>query len=349
MKVDVDFCSSMFLLYRTLYPYNICFNSKYEPEIFQENENRLAVYNSFELESLLKQKVQEVCNNGKACLALSGGIDSAILAKFMPKGATAYTFRCVVPGVKVTDETARASYYAKECGLKHKIVDIYWDDMEKFAPELMKHKGAPIHSIEVQIAKAALEAKKDGFDTVIFGESADVNFGGHDGLLSKDYYVSEFLERFAFVMPYKVLKKPQIYLDPVLKYSDNGNVDVHEFVRHQYYCESMGSYQNASKYAKMGFSAPYSESFLGTPLDYYAVRHGRSKYFVRDIFERLYPNVEIPKKIPMPRPMDEWLQNWDGPKRGEFIENCQSILTGDQKWMVWALEKFLDLIEDREY
>lgn len=50
-------------------------------------------------------------------LVLSGGIDSAILAKFMPKGSIAYTFKCVVPGVQVTDETVIASKYAQECGL----------------------------------------------------------------------------------------------------------------------------------------------------------------------------------------------------------------------------------------
>lgn len=37
----------------------------------------------------------------------------------------------------------------------------------------MRHKKAPIHSIEVQIYKADLQAKADGIDTIIFGEAAD--------------------------------------------------------------------------------------------------------------------------------------------------------------------------------
>ena len=62
---------------------------------------------------------------------------------------------------------------------------------------LMLNKGAPIHSIEVQICKAAMQAKEDGFDTLIFGESADVNFGGQDGLLSKDWSVPEYIDRYS--------------------------------------------------------------------------------------------------------------------------------------------------------
>ena len=114
---------------------------------------------------------------------MSGGIDSAIIAKYMPKGSTAYTFKCVVPGTEVTDESAQAAKYAKECGLKHKVIEIYWEDFVRFAPELMKHKGAPIHSIEVQIYKAALKAKEEGFERLIFGESSDVSYGGLSCLL----------------------------------------------------------------------------------------------------------------------------------------------------------------------
>ena len=69
------------------------------------------------------------------------------------------------------------------------------------------------------------------------------------------------------------------------------------------------------------------------------------KYLVREIFRRLYPNFVIPPKTPMPRPMNEWLKDWEGPKREEFWPHCTEGMTGDQKWLVWCLEKFLDMCD----
>ena len=343
MIVDKRYCMSSYLMFRTIYPQNRTFFENVNPKFFTENADRVPVKDSFELEKELRAQVEQVCQNHKTAIALSGGIDSAILAKFMPKGSTAYTFKCIVPGVNVVDETSVASQYAEECGLVHKVVEIYWNDFEKYATLLMKNKGLPIHSIEVQIYKAAMSAKSDGNDALIFGESADVNYGGFDGLLSKDWTISGYLERFSHLMPYKVLKEPRIINQPYIEYSNDGYMDIHEFNRHFYYCESMGSYTNAMESAGVIFSAPFSKTYLDTPLDYERVRNGENKYLIREIFERLYPGFVIPPKVPMPRPMNEWLKTWEGPKREEFLNNCVSELTGDQKWLVWCLEKFLNM------
>lgn len=247
---------------------------------------------------------------------------------------------------EVVDETKTAAKYAAECDLEHRVVEIFWEDFVQFAPLLMKNKGTPLHSIEIQSYKAALIAKADGFDTLIFGESADVNFFGVDGLLSKERTIGDYIERFSCLLPYKVLKHPIIINQPFIDYSANGKVDEHEFNRHVYYCESMGSYTNALKCAGILFSAPYSKTFMDIPLDYNKVRNGKNKYLVREVFERLYPDFVIPPKTPMPRPMNEWLEKWKGPKRGEFLPNCVEGLTGDQKWLVWCLERYLNLNEE---
>lgn len=345
MTADREFASSAFLIFRTLYPFkNITFSEKYIPKIYDENPDRKPVYNSFELEEELRKNIESAVNEG-ACIALSGGIDSAIMAKMMPKGSVAYTFQCVVPGAEVTDETQRAAMYAKECGLEHRIVQIYWENFQELAPKLMAYGGQPIHSIEVQIAKACLVAKSQGFRSMIFGESADINYGGLDSILSRDYSVSEFVERYSFLLPYKALKKPVMIMEPFLECETNGEIDVFKFLNHQNYCKSLGSYLNATGFAGINFVAPFSKTRLGVPLDFEKVRNGESKYFVREIFRRLYPGWEIPVKIPMPRPMNEWFKDWEGPKRDEFIPNCHRNLTGDQKWMVWALEKFLDMTD----
>lgn len=337
------YCMSSYLMLRTIYNHDYTFRKDIVPRFFEENSDRTPIENSYELEGVLKQYVDSACNSGKAALALSGGIDSAILAKYMPKGSVAYTFKCIVPGVQTVDESPAAAKYAKECGLEHRIVEIYWEDMRDLAPKLMKYKGAPIHSIEVQIYKAALQAKMDGFTTLVFGESSDVNYGGQDGLLSKDWTVPQYIERYSYLLPYKALKKSMIIDEPFEKYQRDGYIDAHEFNRHAYYVESMGSYTNACEVAGINLSAPFSKTYLGIPLDYTRIRSGENKYLVREVFHRLYPNFEIPRKVPMPRPMNEWMKDWNGPVRNEFWPHCVEQLTGDQKWLLWALEKFLDL------
>ena len=344
MIVDKRYCMSSFLMLRTISDHQHTFFEGVSPKFFEENHDRTPVTNSEELADILKKEVEIACDSGKAALALSGGIDSAILAKYMPKGSVAYTFKCVVPGIEVVDESLAAAKYAQECGLEHRIVEIYWEDMVELSQILMKNKGAPIHSIEVQILKAALQAKSDGFDTLIFGESSDVNFGGQDGLLSQDWTVPQYIERYSYLLPYKALKDSEIISEPFLKYSHDGMIDAHEFNRHAYYIESMGSYQNAMEVAGIRLCAPFTKTFMGIPMDYNRIRNGENKYFVREVFQRLYPDFTVPTKVPMPRPVNEWLKDWKGPKRDEFWPHCTDNMTGDQKWLVWVLEKFLDIV-----
>ena len=344
--VDKVYCMSSYLMLRTIADHNKRFSDKIKPKFFiHDSIERKPVFNSFELENELQQQIDRITSGHKAALALSGGIDSAILAHFMPKGSTVYTFKCIVPGVPVTDETTAAAKYAERCGLKQKIVEIYWEDFEKYAPILMKNKGAPIHSIEVQIYKASLQAKADGFDTIIFGESADLNYGGLSDLLSKDRTVGDFIQRYSYVLPYKALKEFVIPMETIVPYVRDGYVDVHEFCRNPFYIEAMGSYSNATETAKIRLETPYAHTFMGAPMDYKRLRNGENKYLVREIFNRLYDGFAIPPKTPMPRPMNEWLKYWRGPVRAEFWPCCSDDMTGDQKWLIYCLENFLNLMD----
>lgn len=334
MNLSINEMSS-FLMYRMTKPV--------ETQTIQSHfPNRIPVKDSFELEHHIKSRLQNI-NKGTTALALSGGIDSAILAKYMPKGSIAYTFKCVVPGVEVTDESIAAAKYAKECGLRHKIVEIYWEDFEKYADELMLQKGAPIHSIEVQIYKAALQAKEDGIDTLVFGEAADAVYGGLSGLLSRDWKVGEFIQRYSFLLPYLVLKNSELPIDPFKRWENNGYIDPHQFISNVFIQESVASYLNAAKLANIKLILPYPETYLAVGLDYNRIRAGENKYLVREVFQRLYPDFKVPPKTPMPRPMNEWFKNWNGPKSEIFWKNSVSELTGDQKWLVYILDKYLSM------
>lgn len=346
--IDKKYCMSSYLMLRTIADHSKAFSKYLPPRFYICDIERKPIYDSYELENELRYQIEQATADGKAALALSGGIDSAVLAKFMPKGSTVYTFKCIVPGVKVTDETIVAAKYAKECGLNHQVIEIYWNDFEKYTLPLMKHKGAPIHSIEVQIYKAALRAKEDGFTKLIFGESADLNFGGLSGLLSRDWTIGEFIKRYSYVMPFEVLKESQFVLDTILEFENDGYIDVHEFCRNPFFIEAMGSYENATSTAQIDLVTPYAHTYMGNSLDYNRIRSGENKYLVREIFNRLYKGFEVPPKTPMPRPMNEWLKNWEGPRRAEFWPHSTDHMSGDQKWLVHCLEEFLDLIEEEE-
>lgn len=347
MIEDKNYCMNSFLMYRTIADHTKTFKQGIKPKFFEEPKNRCKIHNSLELENYIKKYMKENVDD-KTALMLSGGIDSAILAYFMPKGSVAYTMRCIDPDsdVKYLDESESAKRIADICGLEHRIIDITWNDYKKFSPLLMEHKGAPIHSIEPQIYKTALQAKKDGFTKLIFGESADVIYGGLDKLLSKDWNFNDFCNRYIYADPTKILKNGKKDFTPFEKYrKDNNKIDFVSFIAEFFYAEGAGSYTNACELAGVQFLSPYNTSTLAVPLDLNRIRGGDSKYFVREVYRKLFPDVKMNKKNPMPRAVKEWLKEWNGPTREEFIPNCVQGLNGDEKWQVYILEQYLNQIE----
>lgn len=345
MEVDKQYCMSSYLMYRYVYDKDKSFQKDVRCQVENMTFPRVPVRTAEELLAAIKSRIEAACQDEKAVLALSGGMDSAILAKFMPEGAKAYTFRCIVPGKRVQDETCFAAHWAQVCGLEHEVVDIYWEDIADASKILMRYKGAPIHSIEAQIYLAAKKAKEDGAERFIFGENADIIYGGMNGLLAKDWLYAEFVERYTYIMPYRVLREPKMPLAPFHEFEFNGYIDGYDFTNKYFRQEALGTYQNACRAAGIALTVPYAETYLDEPIDYVRIRSGDTKYIIREAFKILYPQEKVPEKIPMPRPMDEWLAKWDGPKRSEFLPHCTDIMTGDQKWMVWSLEEYLNLIE----
>lgn len=344
--VNKEFCMSSYLMYRYIYDPSYRFEEHVPCRQVDLNFSRVPVRGSDSLYAALKTVVDAACADGKAALALSGGIDSAILARLVPAGTKAYTFRCVVPGVQVLDESLPAKHWAEINHLDHEIIDITWDDIVHAAEMCMRHKGAPVHSIEAQIYLAARKAACAGKTKLIFGENADIIYGGMNGLLAKDWLYSEFVERYTYVMPYKVLRNPMLLLEPYQNFERDGHIDGHDFINTYFRQEALGTYTNACETAGISFVGPYSLTYLDAPIDYARIRSGETKYIIRELFKTIYPDEEIPAKIPMPRPMNEWFSSWKGPVRAEFIPHSTDNMTGDQKWMVWCLEKYLDMIEE---
>ena len=290
------------------------------------------------------QRVFDSLKGEKLGICLSGGMDSAILASYM-SGCDAYTFR-FLGGEYQKEELARAEYYAKYYGLNLHYVDIDWNTVQNCLEPVMRSKHAPVHSIEPQLYQAALQAKADGVTRLIVGESSDLIFGGMDQLLSKDWTVEDFSKRYTFLDPALVLKEPEDMSYLYERYRQGEKIDFLQFMDDVFSRESSSSYYNAFKTADMPYTDPYALLRMADPLDLNRVRNGESKYLVRELMQIKYPEIPVPNKVPMPRPVDAYFKDWCGPKRPEFRRDIDmSQLTGNQKWQLYCLEQFLNMFD----
>ncbi len=345
MTVDPVYCASSFFQFRMIEDDDHIFAPGVYPRRFDIPEGRTPVHDSTELEVALKASVDKDLKSGKCALMLSSGIDSAILARMMPRGTKAYTLRCCAPGA--VDETSQAARYAEICGLDHEIIDITWDDYVRYTPGLLRHMGQPVHSIEPQIHKAALTAKAAGYDTLIFGETADIIYGGHSIQLCREFELDEYIVYHNFIDPRVVLKEGVIIREPYERHFVNGRMDVYGFLNDVHLRQSPNSYVDACSLADIRFSAPYLTTELAAPLDLARIRAGENKYLVRELFHRLYPDMGQPKKLPMPRALEQWMADYPGASRPEFYPGAGRDMSPDQKWYVYITEMFMNMVLDK--
>lgn len=342
--IDKNFCCSSFLAFRYIEKNNVDFfdNVKHVNAKVPSADECTIIRDEHDLNNELI-RIFQLNSDKKLGILLSGGMDSACLATYMPKGSDAYTFR-FLNGTYDTEELKRAEKFAEECGLKLHYVDIDWEIINECLLPVMKRKGAPVHSIEPQLYKAALQAKKDGIECLVIGDAADYVFYGMDGLLSKDWNFEEFKKRVIYVDPTEVLINP-VSMDYLFeKYRlPNNKIDFLKFYDESITEESYGSYENAFEAVDIEFIDPYEYMVMSEKVDLNRIRTGDSKYHIRNLYKLRYPNLPLPEKHPMPRPVDEYFKNWKGPIRKEFKKDIDmSKYTGNQKWLMYCLEKFLN-------
>ena len=345
--VNKDFCLSSYMAFRYIWKDGVDFAEGFQHKNFLplEMKNRVAVRTSKEMDREIQKQFDELYGKYQNIgILLSGGMDSANLAAYLKPGSHAYTFNST-SGVFDAD-VARAKAYSEKFQLKHHLIDITMDDYQKYAPIVMRYKFAPVHSIEPQIYKAAEMAKQDGVQLMIVGESADLIFGGMDKLISPEWTFDAFAKRYTFLDPSLVLTHPveQSELFEQYRIGDNG-IDVFKFMDEVFSVESSSSYLNAFGAAWLPYYDPYAKLVMADPLDIQRVRNGEPKYLVRGLYALKYPELEIPFKIPMPRPVDAVFKDWKGPVRPEFRKDIpMESLTGNQKWQLWCAEQFLNMI-----
>lgn len=350
--IDKNFCMSSYLTFRYVEREDMEFapNFYHKNCIVYPNEKKIVVSNANEMAIAYKKIIEEAQSHSKVGLLLSGGMDSACLVPFLKPNTDAYTFR-FLGGTYGKDELKRAEYYAKKYKLNLHYVDIDFSVVQRNLIPLMKEKGAPVHSIEPQLMEAAIQAKKDGIEQLICADNSDAAFGGYDKMLSKDWEYEEWKCFYTFLDPSLVLKNP-VDMDYLYRRYrlPNNKVNVLAFIDEVFAHESNASYQNAIDTAKMKLPIldPTDMVKMGIPLDIERVRNGESKYLVRELFSNYYPEIKVPEKIPMPRPVDSYFKDWNGPTRNEFKDNINmSKLSGNQKWQLYCLERFLNMIDNR--
>ncbi|MDY5968846.1 MAG: asparagine synthase-related protein [Bacteroidales bacterium] len=352
MMEDKNFCLSSYMAYRYLYKDGVDFFSGMRHFTLKATplESRQPVGSADEIDAALRRQMDEYYSQfGKIGILLSGGMDSAILASYLKPGTHAYTF--VSPGAAVFDQDMeRASEYCEKYGLVRHIVPIGFDDYKAFTPLAMRQRCAPVHTIEPQIVKAAMMAKRDGVEMMIIGDAADYVFGGMDKLMAKDWGYDEFVKRYYAVDPEEVLATPVDVSEPFRPFRlPDGKIDFMGFLEGLFPEESYNSYYNAFAVAEMPYRDPYETMTMRDKLDLGRIRGGDTKYLVRELYRMRFPERDVPEKIPMPRPVDAIFKDWMGPRRTEFRKDIDmNRLTGNQKWMLWCAELFLDIYDPQE-
>ena len=349
--IDKDFCLSSYIAFRYIWKDGMDFCEGFQHHNFQPvaDDERIPVHTSEDIDAEIQQQFDNLYKKYSSIgILLSGGMDSANLASYLHPGSHAYTFHST--SGEFDADVERAKKYCEKWQLHHQLINITMADYEAYTPIVMRYKFAPVHSIEPQIYKAALQAKKDGVQLMIVGESADLIFGGMDKLISPQWTFDGFARRYTFLSPELVLTHPVSQDELFEKYrTGETTIDYMTFMDEVFAIESSGSYLNAFGAAWLPYYDPYARLVMADPLDMERVRNGEPKYLVRGLYAIKYPELEIPFKIPMPRPVDEVFKNWSGPVRPEFRRDIpMHELTGNQKWQLWCAEKFLDSLPSSE-
>lgn len=345
-RVDKNYCMSSYLAFRYIEDGGKDFYEglHHQNMILLSDRSKSNVSTAEEIDKIISEQFTKL-EGEKLGILLSGGMDSAILASYM-RGCDAYTFR-FSGGAYQREELQRAERYANYYGLRLHYVDISWENtVVPYLEPLMRAKAAPVHSIEPQITQAALQAKGDGVTRMVIGNGSDYIFGGMDRLLSQDWSFDDFMKRYSYIQPEDVLIDPVDMSYLFERYRSGNQIDFLKFMECVATTESFGSYENAFFAAKLPYLDPYACMKMAEPLDLVRIRNGEPKYLIRELFKMKYPDMPVPNKIPMPRPVDMYFKNWKGPTRHEFKPDLDmSQFSGNQRWQLYCLERFLNLYE----
>lgn len=129
----------------------------------------------------LDEALAEACARApeRAALALSGGVDSAVLAALLSGRVTAYTLETGLPGYC---EAEAAAGLAARLGVPLVRVRVSAEELVEAIPAVIRGCETPLYNLHpVSRYLLARAVRSDGFDCLVTGDGADEVFRGATG------------------------------------------------------------------------------------------------------------------------------------------------------------------------
>lgn len=282
--------------------------------------------------------LQSTLNNLPASsgILLSGGIDSAILARFMPAGSMAYTID-YAEAENRSEFREAAQFLAKD--VRHQRVLVDRRQFFQAADDLVLRKRMPLVPHEAAVAVACQQARRDGVTHLVGGFGADTGLGGFS-----NYYRNRRWEDFVthmlpkFWNPAAVLNESSDVAWVARQYVEEGTVDVQNFLK------EVGVEGNAVATAiqALGLTPvfPYADLRYSRRFDVDRLASGDTKYLLKSIFRRLYPNHAPARKFPLHVPYNQWMMGYQ-PSRQEFKSALKlQPDQGKRNALIYSLERY---------
>lgn len=302
------------------------------------------IYGEKDVDLLLRETINSL-DFSKTGIMLSGGIDSALIASYCPKGTLAFTI--TYPEIDGVDESKQAKMYADLFGLRLIKVPVTFQDVLDFQDDLMLYKREPLSPIEIAIHKICLRALDFGLENLLTGMGADCLFGGLTDIMSKSWNKKNFIKRYTFVPPECVLKNPHPnygYFDP---YENGNEFDANSFMEDVFGIGTSKYFLSACGCAGINLIAPYERCRRMFELNIDDMLNGNEKRILRNLFFERTGGLKAPKKYPLPRPVQVWKQFYGRIINDEFLEDAyERCATDNQRWLVFSLDHWLYLYKN---
>lgn len=196
------------------------------------NKNSLLLQNKIDLRTALRNSIKTcLLSERKIGLALSGGLDSSILAcELNALGVEEITTISVqIPGVSDGIKTLEELGLPKKGvwnSWTHKVVTVKPDELPYLIPDSISVMGQPTRMTSIPLyLKLAQAAKEEGITVLLTGEGADELFGGYPNYLEWRNNLNHFrsweaLQDFALPTQRRIWLK-RLFNESVLEWCDS--------------------------------------------------------------------------------------------------------------------------------